>query len=291
MSKNRKFALRTPLSVRGGIRAQGSAGASRRLWWSRRWTEMMERFHLGARLGRGRSYAVSGQVSELEIAPGRVSALVQGAASAPYRSEIRLRQLDDAARERIETQLKRQPVLLARLAADELPYEVEEIFLREKMPLFPSRKDDLQTSCSCPDYANPCKHLAAVWLLLGEAFAKRPLVLLAIRGLSPDSLLGKPSPPDANPAPAAAAKPPTGAPVFSATAANSAVLDRLGPLPFWRGHERFIATMESLYSRAASRGRLAWAGDTLDLRREDDKVVIKGGELNLKRKRLRAENW
>ncbi|MBQ9431626.1 MAG: SWIM zinc finger family protein [Kiritimatiellae bacterium] len=290
MGKNRNYAVRTPLSVRGGIRAQGSASANRRVWWSRRWTEMMERFHLGARLGRGRSYAVSGQVSELEIAPGLVSALVQGASSAPYRSEIRLRRLDAAVRDRIAGLLKSRPILLARLAADELPSDVEEIFLREKMPLFPSRRDDLRTSCSCPDYANPCKHLAAVWLLLGEAFAKRPSVLLAIRGLDPESLLGKPSPPEPS-SPPSVARHYTGMPGFSGSAAPSAVLDRLGPLPFWRGHERFISTMESLYARAASRGRLAWAGEALDLRREDEKVVIKGGELTLRHKKLRPESW
>ena len=71
MSK-KKYSPRTPLGVKGGIRAQGAAAGPHRVWWSRRWTEVFEGFRLGARLGRGRSYALSGQVSALEIAPGRV---------------------------------------------------------------------------------------------------------------------------------------------------------------------------------------------------------------------------
>ena len=62
MSKKKRYSLRAPLTVRGGIRSQHAHSGPLRVWWSRRWTEVIERFRLGARLGRGRNYAVSGQV-------------------------------------------------------------------------------------------------------------------------------------------------------------------------------------------------------------------------------------
>ena len=76
MSKKKRYTLRTPVNVKGGIRAQNPHAGNLRVWWSRRWTEVLENFRLGARLGRGRNYAVSGQVSSLVISPGLVVASV-----------------------------------------------------------------------------------------------------------------------------------------------------------------------------------------------------------------------
>jgi len=67
---------------------------------------------------------------------------------------------------------------------------------------------------------------------------------------------------------------------------------RLGPLPFWRGQERFTDTMEHLYARAATRGWTVWTGEALDLRREDEKVIIKGASLHLKQRKMRVDtSW
>jgi len=54
-----------------------------------------------------------------------------------------------------------------------MPPDVEEVFQAVKVPLFPAKRGDLQTNCSCPDWANPCKHIAAVYYLLGERFELR----------------------------------------------------------------------------------------------------------------------
>lgn len=302
-NKRKRNALRAPLSVKGGIRAQGLHGGPLRVWWSRRWTEMLEGFRLGARLGRGRSYAVSGQVSRLSVAPGRVAATVQGAASQPYESELRFQCLSGEAQARVVEALRRRPVLVARLLVGDLPLEVEPLFLAEGCPLFPQRAKDLDSRCSCPDWANPCKHLAAVCFLLGETISKNPLLLLHLRGVRRADLAGEEAPPrapedeagcpeegltadrfygqpraplaDFGPAPKAATPAP--------------LIHRLGPLPFWRGQERFSDTLEHVYARAASRGWTVWTGETLDLRREEEKVIIKGANLHLKHHRMRVE--
>ena len=47
----------------------------------------------------------------------------------------------------------------------------------------------MTSACSCPDYANPCKHVLAALLVLGEEIARRPSTLLALRGIWPEDLV------------------------------------------------------------------------------------------------------
>lgn len=311
MSKKKRFALRTPLNVKGGIRAQHPSSGHLRVWWSRRWTEVLERFRLGARLGRGRNYAVTGQVSLLEITPGQVAATVQGSKKEPYESGILFRTVEGEAKARLIRTLRQRPMLVARLLISELPPEVETFFREAGCPLFPQREHDLTSRCTCPDYANPCKHLAAVYYLLGEAITLNPLLLLELRGISRAVLLGDAAEPDVPPAvPEAPDRPDRAEPsdwdayygtpqkafedygnaVKSVTCAP--LIYRLGPLPFWRGQERFTDTLEHLYARAATRGWSVWTGEALDLRREDEKVIIKGANLHLKNRKMRVDtSW
>lgn len=305
--KKKKYAARTPRTVIGGIRAQIVQGGSPRVWWGRRWTEKMEEFRIGARMGRGRNYAISGQVSDLTIQKGQVEAEVQGASKAPYHCTIRFKQVDTEGAQRILVHLQTHPILLAQLMANEMPYEIEDLFLKEHVPFFPQKKEDVWSHCSCPDYANPCKHLAAVYFLLGEAFVRDPGILLFLRGLSlpkfeisdedntpaeqkeatKSSKNEKISAVDYYGLSATSMLPPV---KDDSNGADASLLARLGPLPFWRGQERFVDTLSHLYSRAAMRGRIAWSGDFLDLRREDEKVIVHGANLQMKNKRLRVES-
>lgn len=292
-NKRNKFKIRTPLAVKGGIRAQTFSGPFR-IWWARRWIAALESFHLGARLGRGRSYATGGQVSELKLEPGRASATVQGAAPKPYTCEIRFRVPEGAVREHLIAAIRREPIWLARLLVGDLPAEIETLFTEAQLPFFPRKENDVVSHCSCPDWANPCKHLAAVYCLIGEAAARDPLILLNLRGISRADLIGPAEP--AAPMPPAAPTPPAES-VYGATlpaftdfgpapqgsAETSApLLHRLGAIPFWRGQERFADTLEHLYSRAAARGWQVWSGETIDLRKADERVVIHGADLRLK---------
>jgi len=307
MSKKKRYLLRTPLNVKGGIRAQSPHVGNLRVWWSRRWTEVLENFRLGARLGRGRNYAVSGQVSSLVIHSGYVAAAVQGSNKEPYESDIRFRAVEGEAKARILQLLRQRPMVIARLLVSDLPVEVEGLFRAEGSPLFPQRQNDLTSRCTCPDYANPCKHLAAVYYLLGEAITKNPMLLLELRGISRADLLGDAAEPEgeapaARPAERAAEVPLTregfyGVPQEPFTDYGPALksvtpaplIYRLGPLPFWRGQERFTDTLEHLYARAATRGWTVWTGEPLDLRREDEKIVIKGANLHLKHHKMRVD--
>ena len=191
MSKKR-YPVRVPRTA-AGIRAQESRTGSGRSWWAREWTHRLEAMGLHGRFGRGRSYAASGQVVELKIAGPHVAAKVQGTRPEPYAVTMDFRTPSDAARLRLVAALRAEPMLVARLLADDLPTEVSAMFSGETYDLFPGGKlgpgrYDTPTACSCPDYANPCKHTAAVLLLLGEEVARRPLTLLELRGIFPEDL-------------------------------------------------------------------------------------------------------
>ena len=176
-----------------GIRAQESRTGSGRSWWAKAWMARLEAMGLKGRLGRGKSYAVSGQVVAMTIEGSRVVSKIQGTRPEPYESALSFRAPAGEARSRIVAAIRREPMLVARLLADDLPTEIELIFRAEGYDLFPGGKlgpgrYDMTTACSCPDYANPCKHTSAALLILGEEVARRPATLLELRGIDLEEL-------------------------------------------------------------------------------------------------------
>ncbi|MBO7721036.1 MAG: SWIM zinc finger family protein [Kiritimatiellae bacterium] len=188
----KSYPVRIPLYA-AGIRAQESRAGGGRSWWSREWMRRLEGMGLKGRLGRGRNYAASGQVLSMTVENVRVTAKVQGARREPYGVTMVFRAPEGEARSRITGAIRGEPMLAARLLADDLPLEVEAVFRAEGFDLFPGGKlgpgrYDMTVACSCPDYANPCKHAAAALLILGEEIARRPATLLELRGVAMEEL-------------------------------------------------------------------------------------------------------
>ena len=152
---------------------------------------MLESFALGSRLTRGRTYARRGQVLDIDVAAGMVTARVQGSRRAPYRVTIALRPFDELAWTKVEVVLAEQAIHSAQLLAGEFPAELEEVFAVAGAPLFPQRAKDLAMSCSCPDSAMPCKHISATFYLLAESFDADPFLILQWRGRERQQLLGR----------------------------------------------------------------------------------------------------
>lgn len=172
-----------------GIRARSRRGAIGDTWWSQRFIGILESFELGGRLARGRNYARRGQVLELHVEPGRVQARVQGSRPTPYAVSIKLKALPEKDWVRVEAALAGRAAFLARLLAGEMPTDIEAAFADCRLSLFPTTGSDLVTRCSCPDTCNPCKHIAAIYYLLAEAFDDDPFLILAWRGRTRDQLL------------------------------------------------------------------------------------------------------
>jgi len=189
----KRYPIRIPRFA-AGIRAQETRFRASRCWWAHRWTEILEGMGLGGRLGRGKNYAVSGQITALQIQGPHVSAQVVGTRAVPYDVTIDFRLPSEEAHKRIVRRLRNEPMLVARLLVDDLPMEVEQIFKDEGLTLFPGGKlapgrYDMTTQCTCPDYANPCKHTTAVLLILGEEIQHHPMALLELRGITVEDLV------------------------------------------------------------------------------------------------------
>ncbi len=178
-----------PRKVSGGIKARSQRGSIARTWWSARFIEVLESIGVGGRLGRGRSYARAGQVMELEVGAGVVSARVQGSRSTPYRVRIALGPYGKAEWAQVEQALADDAFYAAKLLAGEMPTGIEEVFGSVGLALFPADVRELSMDCTCPDHEVPCKHLAAVFYLLAESFDADPFALLALRGRERDELL------------------------------------------------------------------------------------------------------
>ncbi len=177
--------------ARDGIRARGQRGEIGETWWSKRFIAALKEVTDATRLSRGRSYARSGQVMALEVTPGTVTAKVQGSRLTPYAVKVTLPRFTDEEWERAERALADQALFLAALLAGEMPGDVEKVFEAEGLSLFPSRLGDLRSDCSCPDWVNPCKHVAATLYILAEAFDADPFLVLAWRGRPRDRLLDR----------------------------------------------------------------------------------------------------
>ena len=179
-----------PRPVEGGLKARSRRGAIGETWWSRRFIDLLESFRLGGRLDRGRRYARAGQVLDLQVAAGLVSARVQGSRVRPYRVRLETPMLAPSDWERVEQAMAGRAAFAARLLAGEMPHDIEETFAAAGVSLFPASPRNLASSCSCPDWSNPCKHVAAVYYLLAEAFDDDPFLIFAWRGRTRSELLG-----------------------------------------------------------------------------------------------------
>lgn len=183
-----------PIEVKGGIKAKSKRGSFVQSWWAKRWIKTLESFNLGARLTRGKTYARKGQVTSIKIETGLVRAKVQGSNPKPYSVTIKVRTLNGSEWERLAERLVLKPIFAAKLLAGEMPEDINSAFKEIGLSLFPEKLDDLETDCSCPDWSNPCKHIAAVYYLLGEEFDRDPFLIFKLRGVDMDdfmSILGK----------------------------------------------------------------------------------------------------
>ncbi len=140
------FKRSTPREARGGIKAQSKRGDFGQSWWAKRWITVLESFDIGARLGRGRSYARRGQVLSIEIDKGNVRAKVQGSRPKPYDVELKIKTLSATDWKKLAEALSREALFAAKLLGGEMPPDIEKTFKATGLSLFPGkirRSEDL----------------------------------------------------------------------------------------------------------------------------------------------------
>jgi uncharacterized Zn finger protein len=160
-------------------------------WWGQRWIEALENVLRGdkARLARGRTYARAGRTHDLVVKGGKVTAKVTGSRATPYEVTIELTELSESAWKKAIESMVVKAQFSAELLAGQMPKEIDEVVREAGVSLFPKQRADLETRCSCPDWGDPCKHVAATHYVLGEALDRDPFLLFELRGRTREQVL------------------------------------------------------------------------------------------------------
>ncbi len=153
-----------------------------REWWAQRWIDVLESFGWRRRLERARNYVREGRVQALKFQGPQVLAQVQGTAPEPYEVSLGLDPFTDEQWSYVIEELSTRAIFAAKLLAGEMPQTIEDAFTASGLSLFPFSKFDIHITCNCPDPVNPCKHIGAVYYLLGDYFSQNPFILFELRG-------------------------------------------------------------------------------------------------------------
>lgn len=271
-------------------------------WWGKRFIEALEAFTEQGRLGRGRSYARNGKIKEYHFANGKITAKVRGSVNPYfgvykeplYNTTIEIKPIGAADWSKAIAYLGSKASLISKLLLGEVPDNIEEAFSHLKLHLLPHSRDDFQTHCSCPDYSNPCKHIAGVYYLVAAELDRDPFLLFELRGISRAKLqqelakspLGSalssslaqgellPEPvdsyytqPNSVPLPDSCQdrefwlsqkRLPQSLPAGSTTSIPALVVKKGGDYPpFWQKDVSFLAVMEELYQRVRAANKKA----------------------------------
>ncbi|MEW6553736.1 MAG: SWIM zinc finger family protein [Actinomycetota bacterium] len=161
-----------------------------RTWWGEAWVEAMERIDYDTnRLPRGRRYARNGSVLEIHLeGDGTLRARVQGTRRQPYKVSIKLKDFTRAQASKVKLLVASSSAIASELSLGKLPERMLGLLENTGVSLFPRSWRDIEASCSCPDWANPCKHLAAVYYIVANEIDKDPFIAFNLRGVSTVSL-------------------------------------------------------------------------------------------------------
>jgi uncharacterized Zn finger protein len=170
-----------------------------RTWWGDRFIQALEAFTDDNRLKRGRSYASGGKVKTFEIDLNKITAKVRGSVNPyfgvykepTYNIEIQITPIAKTRWNEAIQQLSSKASIISRLLLNEVPENIEDTFSNLGLHLLPHSSKDFKTKCSCPDYANPCKHIAGVYYLVASQLDNNPWLLFELRGLSKAELQAK----------------------------------------------------------------------------------------------------
>lgn len=185
----KRYPASVPLPADGGLATSKQRGAMAGTWWSRRFVEILDSYGLGARMQRGRRYARSGQVLTLEVRTASILAQVQGSRRTPYLVTVSLPEPTPRQWRGIEEAMRARVGFAARLLAGEVPVDLEEVFEAAGGTLFARSWNELRAECNCPDWENPCKHIAATLYVFADQLDGDPWLLLAWRGRTREQVL------------------------------------------------------------------------------------------------------
>ena len=171
-----------PVTVDGRVIAKS--------WWGRAWADNLERYSdYENRLPRGRSYVRSGAVLDLKIRQGTITALVAGSRATPYKITVTITSLDKKRLAALQKKSMSSLDSLHLLLSGEFPADLKNDFFKQGSGLFPTPKE-IKLDCSCPDWADMCKHVAAALYGAAVRLDEKPELFFLLRGIDVKSFIG-----------------------------------------------------------------------------------------------------
>lgn len=154
-------------------------------WWGNQWLKALSDIDYSNRIPRGRSYASSGYVFDLQLkeSKGQISAKVEGKSFPFYKVTLKFTQVSQEAKEAFMSDLVKDMSIVSKLTNRQLDPSLMDLALKHHIKLFPSSWMDLGMNCNCPDFAVPCKHIAAVIYVVSEIIDSNPFILFTLRGI------------------------------------------------------------------------------------------------------------
>ncbi len=178
-----------PINNPGITTALSEDGLGQQPWWVEQWMELINSYRFKKRLARAWTYAREGNVTSIRFEGRRVHARVQGTGEDPYKVKLWLDVLSDEDWSYVLEALTQKARWSAQLLAGIMPADIERAFAASGRRLFPFKLQEVRSECSCPDKANPCKHISAIYFLMGDRFSEDPFVLFQLRGRTRAKLL------------------------------------------------------------------------------------------------------
>ncbi|NHK30477.1 MAG: hypothetical protein FK730_03940 [Asgard group archaeon] len=177
-----------PRKVKNGLKVEKNI--EEKNWWGKKWINDIESLESGNRFKQGRYFAKQGQVVYIKIQKGFAITKVQDSRLKPYTIRIEVDLIPDNIWAKIVEEIVSKAYYTAKLLSNKLPNDINDIFKKYNVALMPEvRGGDLRAACNCSDWANPCKHTAAVLYVLGEQLEKEPFLYFKLRGKTKDEIL------------------------------------------------------------------------------------------------------
>ncbi len=167
----------------------GEDGLGQQSWWVAQWMELINSYRYKKRLERAWNYARQGNVISIQFEGRRVHARVQGTEKEPYKVKLWLDVLNDEDWQYVIEAMAKKAKWSAQLLAGVMPKDIENAFAASGKRLFPFKLEEVKSECTCPDKANPCKHVSAIYFLMGDRFKEDPFILFQLRGRSRQQIL------------------------------------------------------------------------------------------------------
>jgi uncharacterized Zn finger protein len=181
--RKKKGAIIEPVVVKNGKIA--------RTWWAKSWNQNLERYaDYSNRIPRGRSYVRNGSVLDLKISSNTITSLVSGSRSTPYSIKISIKPLEEKIEKDLMAASRASLDSMQSLLSGEFPADLKETFFKQGTGLFPTPRE-INLDCSCPDYAEMCKHVAATLYGVAIRLDEKPELFFVLRGIKIDDFVGK----------------------------------------------------------------------------------------------------